>query len=135
MLLGKRVRDCVANATTQFRVRKLRISSNQNLLDRDPLLYQQSQNDGRYRRCLARARARFDHGESLFQWSLCGAEFRFHRRLRAEKIGLKTRRLIFSHSSSRTSSVLRNASLIYLSSRAPLLLSPYSLLFQSLLAE
>ena len=51
-------------------------------------------------------------GESLFQWSLCGAEFRFHRRLRAEKIGLKTRRLIFSHSSSRTSSVLRNASLM-----------------------
>src|SRR5438477_101970 len=52
MLLGKRVQDCVANATTQFRGRKLRIGRNQDLLDRDPLLYQQSQNDGRYRRCL-----------------------------------------------------------------------------------
>src|SRR4029077_10484532 len=135
MLPGKRVRDCVANATTQFRGRKLRISGNQNLLDRDPLLYQQSQNDGRYRRSLPRARARFDDGESLFQWSLCGAEFRFHRRLRAEKIGLKTRRLFFSHSSSRTSSVLRNASLMQPSSRSPLLLSSYSLLFQSFSAK
>ncbi len=65
--LRQRIGDCIANATTQFRGRKLRISSNQNLLDRDCLLHQQSQNDGRYRRCLPRACARFDYGESLFQ--------------------------------------------------------------------
>src|SRR5207302_7931585 len=108
----QRIRDCFPNTTTQFRGRKLRIGSNQNLLDRDSLLCQQSQNDGRDRRCLPRACARFDDGESLFERSLYSVEFGFHRRLRAEKIGPKTRRLIFSHSSSRTSSRLRNASLM-----------------------
>src|SRR5437762_11939104 len=91
MLLGKRVHDCVANATTQFRGRKLRIGSNQDLLDWDSLLYQQSQNDGRYCRCLPRACACFDHGVSFLQLSLCVGELRFHRRLRAVTLALETR--------------------------------------------
>ena len=110
--LRQRVRDCFPNTTTQFRRRKLRISSYQNLLDRNSLLRQQSQNDGGDRCCLSRARARFDNGEPLFEWSLGGVKFAFHRRLRAEKIGPRTERLLFSHSSSRASSRLRNTSLI-----------------------
>src|SRR5437016_9088763 len=121
MLLGKRVQDCVANATTQFRGRKLRIGRNQDLLDRDPLLYQQSQNDGRYRRCLPRARARLDYGDSLFRWGLWADEFRFLAGLRAEKIVLKTEKLFFSHLCSRTSSYLGKPTLIWPCSAHPCL--------------
>src|SRR5206468_7089669 len=104
--------DCFPNPTTQFRRRQLGVGSYQNLLDRDPLLCQQAQNNGGDRRRLSRARARFDNGEPFFQGSLGGIEFGFHCRLRLEKIGPRTERLILSHSSSSASSRLRNANLM-----------------------
>ena len=111
-LLRQRVGNCIPNAATQFRGRQLRISSYQDLLNRDPLLRQQTQDDGGDRSCFSRTRARLDDGEPLFERRLCGLEFRFHRRMRAAKIGSKTERLISSHSLSSTLCRLRNTSLM-----------------------
>ena len=106
----KRVDYHLADPTAELGCGKVSVSGDQYFFDGDAVLSDESQHDRRDRRRLPRAGAGFDYGESVFQRREGGAEFPFHVRLRPEKIGVKTRPLIFSHWPSRGSSTRRNAS-------------------------